>query len=255
MAGGDCAAITALSEMVARFRPHHEAHGELEFRLGTLDATTGSFTTGVSRDTFEQLERDMSDVLASDRVWNEIVDYYYLDDTGTTLRTRVSFDNKNMTMGRCHIRKETLGQTTIARDDDPADACRVSCSVEHPVTDPPTSAIVNYVRVKQQKRFQDVRDGSVVWNFELSKTWSASSRDAVEYQQHHTEPTYEIECELVDASGTYLGERTDAQVGASILMKMKMLLGEETDGRVHLVASGSAGQPRGQRSARRRRRA
>ena len=232
----DAIVEAALANAVAVFRPHHEVHGELEFRLGTCDAATGGFSVGVSRETFEQLQRDMTDVLASDRVWAETVDYYYVNDAGETLRTRVSFDNRTMTMGRTHVKKETCVQTTVARDDDPCDACRVTCCVEHPVSDPPVSALVNYVRVKQQRRFVDERDGHVLWNFELSKTWSASTRDAVEYLQYHSEPSYEVECELVDAAGAYLRDRSDAEIAASILMKIKMLLGEETDGRVHVVA-------------------
>lgn len=228
--------LGSLVNMVKKFRPHHLNHGELEFRIGFYDSLQGTFSAGVSRETFEQLEREMTDTLHADRVWAETVDYFYTNDAGRTLRTRVSFDNRNMTMGRTHIMKETCEQIIIARDDDPSDACRVACAIEHPATDLPTSALVNYVRVKQQKRFVDKRDDHVVWNFELSKTWSASSRDTVEYLQHHTEPNYEIECELVDEQGSYMKERTDDEVAASILLKIKMLLGEDVKGHVHLVA-------------------
>ena len=237
-----------ISDVVQMFRPYHRVHGELEFRLGSFDATTGELSSGVSRETFEQLERDMTDVLTSDRVWEEIVDYYYLNDAGETLRTRVSFDNRTMSMGRTHIKKETCMNMMVVRNDDPSDACRVACSVEHPVSDLPMSTIVKYVRVKQQKKFVDVRDGHVLWNFELSKTWSASSRDTVEYLQHNSEPRYEIECELIDESGAYMSQRSDKEIAASILMKVKMLLGEETDGRVHVLDS--TRRPKRQRTRR-----
>lgn len=235
--------VDTLCTLVDDFRPHHRKHGELEVRLGTVDAVTGNFTTGVGISTFEQLERDMSDVLSCDRVWREIVDYYYLNAEGGTIRTRVTFDNERMAMESHHIEKKTLSQAIVVRSDDPTDAARIVCSVETPVHSPPTSALINYTRVKQQKRFTDCRDGNVVWNFELSKTWSAPTRDAVEYQQHHTEPTYEVECELVDTTGTYMSQKSTSDVAASLLMKMKMLLGEEVDGRVHILPSSHKSKP------------
>jgi len=226
--------LDEFARCVTLFRDYHGAHGELEFRLGTQSEER--FGSGVTRDTFEQLERDMTDALQSDRLWTEIVDYYYLNTSGATLRTRVAFDHTDMTLHTEHVRKEVLRTVTVCRDDDPSDACRLSCAVEHPVAQPPASVMINYVRVKQRKRFVDVRDGNEVWAFELSKTWSAGSRDAVEYQQHHTEPHYEVECELVDRAGTYLSERSHDEVAASILLKVKMLLGEDADGRVHVVS-------------------
>lgn len=229
-----------IGECVRRFLPVHRGHGELECRLGALE--DGRFSSGVPRDTFEQLERDMSEVLVSDRLWNEHVDYFYLNSDGQTIRTRVTFDNRDMKMQTQHVRKEVLRSVLIARDDDLSDACRLTCAVEHPVDTPPVSVVINYVRVKQRKRFVDVRDGNEVWVFELSKTWAAGSRDAVEYQQHNVEPRYEVECELVDATGDYLASRTPAEVTESLLMKMKVLLGEDVDGHVSLVAASDRGR-------------
>lgn len=230
----------AVTRCVRAFKPHHRKHGELEFRLGSVDEER--FSSGVSREIFEQLERDMSDELLSDKLWTEIVDYYYLDASGATLRTRVTFDNRQMRLNTEHIRKEVLTSVLVCRDDDPGDACRISCSIEHPIDEPPVSVMINYVRVKQRKRFVDMRNGGEVWVFELSKTWSAGSRDAVEYQQHNTEPNYEVECELVDSNNEYLCDRTDVEVTESILMKIKMLLGEDVDGRISIVGSDVRGK-------------
>jgi hypothetical protein len=193
---------------------------------------------------FNQLEREMSDTLVSEKLWTELVDYYYLNDSGQTLRTRVTFDHEHMVMNTEHIRKETIKSLLLCRDDDPNDACRLTCAVEHPVDVPPVSVMINYVRVKQRKRFMDMRNGHEIWVFELSKTWSAGSRDAVEYQQHHTEPNYEVECELVDEGGEYMGCHDTEDIANSILLKIKMLMGEESDGRVSIVNTEQRGRRR-----------
>ena len=46
--------------------------------------------------------------------------------------------------------------------------------------------------------------------------------------QHLQPPVYEVECELVDAGGTYLAARTDEQVAASLALKAQLLLAEES---------------------------
>ena len=60
---------------------------------------------------------------------------------------------------------------------------------------------------------------------ELSKTWSANSRSAVEHAQHMVAPVYEVECELVDENGSYMAANTDVKIARSILMKSQLLLG------------------------------
>ena len=72
-----------------------------------------------------------------------------------------------------------------------------------------------------------MRGGRVVWSYELSRTWSAPSRTAVEHLQHEQEPVYEVECELVDEGGAYLAAHTDEAVARSLLLKAHLLLGEE----------------------------
>jgi len=223
--------LTLLENCISKHDKHNN-NCELEFRLGMLDVDTGRFTAGVKRETFDQMERDMSDILVGDRLWSEIVDYYYLNDDGNTMRTRVMFDSKQMKMNMCNIRKENLNSMIVCREDDTQDACRVTSSIEHPIDEPPTSCIVNYVRVQQRRRFYDIRDGKSIWMFELSKTWSASSREAVEFQQHNTEPNYEIECELIDEDNAYSNNKSTREIAESILMKIKILLGDEIDGRV-----------------------
>lgn len=220
-----------IERCVARFN-ECRVDGELEFRAGCLE--DGHFSAGVSKDVFDSLERDMLDSsLEAEPSWTEIVDYFYSDPRN--IRTRVEYDRIDMKMKRTHVQKETLSSLMITRDDDPREAARLTVCSEHPIKDPPSHCIITYVRIKQRRRFTDVRCGNVIWNFELSKTWSANTREGVEYQQHTHEPTYEVECEFVDVDSSYRKERSNAEIAESILMKLKLILGEETDGRVSVT--------------------
>ena len=210
-------------------RRHAGVECELEIRLGSFD--DDKFLCGVSRDVFEQFEREMlnTPLLTAETGWTEVIDYYYTGTCGNTLRTRVEFDTATMSMQTTHIRKETRFMASVKQMyDDACDACRVTMAVEHPV-DPPTSCVVTFVRIKQRRRFFDVRNDKKVWVYELSRTWAASTRTGVEHRQKNTEPKYEVECELVDEDGSYLKERSDAKVAESVAMKMKVLLGGEVD--------------------------
>ena len=219
---------------IQTYRSKSRTNAELEVRLGTY--SDGVFSAGVSKDVFEQIERDMTDStsLTPEAQWSEIVDYYYCHDA-RTIRSRVEYDTVEMKMTTTHIEKETIHSMIISRDDDPHEACRLTMCMEHPITDPPPCSIITYVRVKQRRRFTDVRDGNVVWNFELSKTWSANTREGVEVQQHMSEPSYEIECELQDSHGTYMAARSDREVAESLMLKIKLLLGEEVSGKVSVL--------------------
>lgn len=200
------------------------AHGELELRLGRREG--GAFAPGVSREAFVQLERDMEEDpgLAAEERWVELVDYHYALRRGERARTRVEFDAQRMALATSHVAKRG-GAHVLLGDDDGGAACRVAFAAEEPV-EPPSACLPTHVRIKQRRCFRDVRDGRVVWSYELSKTWSASSRGVVEHLQRTTEPAYEVECELVDEGGAYLGARTDAEVAASLCLKARLLLGD-----------------------------
>lgn len=240
-----------LDRCVAAYRAEC-VHSELEMRLGTW-SNDGSFSPGVSREVFEQLERDLLDspgLTIADPHYLEVVDFHYITGRDERARTRVEFDATNMELKREHTRKRAHTDVVLKRCEEAgggAEACRVAFSRELPLESPPTACIPTHVRVKQRRRFFDVRDNCIVWSYELSKTWSANSRTAVEHLQHHAEPTYEVECELVDEGGAYLGTRTDAQVAASIALKARLLLGDSRDletvirkGRVPAVAAATA---------------
>ena len=207
---------------------------ELEIRLGRDGGREGggasSFRPGVAREDFEQLERDMeesAELRAEDR-YTELVDYHYTARRNERVRTRVTFDAERMELGREHVRKDALATALVRSSDEGcAECCRVACAREDPVAHPPEVCLPTNVRVKQRRRFLDVREGRVVWSYELSRTWSAPSRSAVEHLQHVQVPTYEVECELVDEGGAYLAAHSDEAVARSLLLKAHLLLGED----------------------------
>ena len=197
---------------------------ELELRLGQRADT---FHPGVSRVVFEQLERDLSEApeLSAEIGYTEIADYFYTLSSGRQIRTRVRYDSSSMELTTEHVEKRLLQSFVASASGDPGDTCRVEVSSEVPVESPPPSTLINFVRIKQRRAFVDRRGGGVVWQYELSRTWSGSTRDAVEYRQHNSEPVYEVECELVDNDGAYLEARTDSAVAESLHLKMLMLMG------------------------------
>lgn len=201
-----------------------EDNVELEMRLGTR---SDAFHSGIPRLVFEQLERDLSEApgLTADSGYTEIVDYFYTLSRGHHIRTRVHYDSARMELSTEHVDKRPIQSFVASASTEPGDACRVEVSREMPVSSPPQCTLINYVRVKQRRSFVDRRDDGDVWRYELSRTWSGNTRDAVEYNQHNSEPSYEVECELVDTQGSYMRRLSNAQVAESIHMKMLMLLG------------------------------
>ena len=203
-------------------------HVEFELRLGRRGDE--NFTPGVPRDVFEQLERDLDDAssLQGDRHWTEVVDYHYRDThTGDNARTRVEFDTDQIALSTQHIVKTRVRSVVLIRTEEGDEACRAALSTERPLSDPPHACLPTCVRVKQRRCFRDVRDGRVVWSYELSKTWTGNTRSAVEHLQHMSEPVYEVECELVDEGGAYMSARSDSDVARSVLLKASMLLGDD----------------------------
>lgn len=222
-------------DLVRRFR-ESPTDTELELRLGVSDEER--FKAGVSREVFEQLHLELTESgeLESDRHWCELVDYHYTMPNGQKVRTRVTYDANCMVLYKTHTVKSPKSHVLIRRCDD-TDSCRLAWSLETPLKDPPpVSCIPTYVRVKQRKVFRDRRNGFVVWSYELSKTWAANSRSAVEHLQHVAEPVYEVECELVDESGAYLAAHTDEYVAKSLLMKSNALLGNTDLAELQVVA-------------------
>ena len=206
----------------------HDCHLELELRLGYENG--GTFCPGVDKDLFFKLESEMKETNLNEviKTWKEHVDYHYVDTTGRNLRTRVEFNTDDMMIMKNHVQKITEMTFLFKKNCDPSgEAVRLAISREIDINDPPTHCIPTHVRIKQRKEFTDVRDMDTVWSYELSKTWSSSSKSSVEHKQHVCEPVFEVECELVDRTQNYLSKLTDAEIAESILLKAKILIGDE----------------------------
>lgn len=232
------ALIEALSLAVRKRRAAPAAQGELEVRLGRWLAGA-SFQPGVSKDVFDDLEGEMCKQFVTDDKWHEVVDYHYRCPDGRTVRTRVEFDLAIMAVRRTHIQKDEQASITFARTCG-GDACRVVCNVEMPTIEVPQCCHPHHVRVKQRKCFRDVRMGHVVWRYELSRTWCGPDAASAERMKKVSPPTYEVECELVDEDGHYMDKYDDEHIGLSLLLKGKILMGDEEDAHVHLVTPACA---------------
>lgn len=81
----------------------------------------------------------------------------------------------------------------------------------------------------------DVRGEGVVWSYELSKTWSGNSKAVVEHLRSTTEPSYEVECELVDEKGEYRSSHTEQEMASSLLLKASLLLGDEDKDKIKVL--------------------
>ena len=218
-------ALDAMRRLVATARDGDAAHFEVELRIGSMDE--GDFVPGVPRAVFEEFHDDLERCLVPDPDgWVELVDYFYTTQRHQQARTRVTFDRYKLELGRVHVvkTKEASLRLQLA-DDDGSAVCRLALNREVPLEHPPETCIPTHVRVQQRRRF--CQRGHHAWAYELSRTWSASSRSAVEQKQHSAEPVYEIECELVDLD--YLRTHTDDHVARSLHSKALMLLGSEAD--------------------------
>ena len=241
------ASTQALVQCVQQFRDAVPGTLELEARLGVY--TDGNFRPGVSKKVFEDLERDLEDstTLIGDLGWMEHVDYHYTTKEQKA-RTRVEFDREKLSMRTTHTVKQVLRSIVFRRREEGDEAFRVATATEEPLVDPPKSCLPTFVRIKQRRRFQDVRNDNVVWSYELSRTWSATSRSAAEYRQQTMDPVYEVECELHDMSRAYIGSRKDEEISTSLLMKAKMLLGESPQTELDMFVNQCGGVARKSRA-------
>lgn len=218
--------MNRVMECIGKFRAAGRDR-ELEVRMGTFQS--GRFVAGVERDVFEHIFADLREAaeLQDDDTWSEVIDYHYTEK-GARARTRVTFDSQLMGVNTEHICKTTESDVLLKHAAGEETGFRIAFATETPLV-PPSMCNPTFVRIKQRRSFRDVRHGSTVWRYELSKTWSGKSRSEVERRQHVSPPVYEVECELVDDSGQYLASRDDAYIAKSVMLKAQMLLGEYPD--------------------------
>ena len=230
--------ISDVESMVQRFKKDVVSQ-ELELRIGSI--VENSFVPGVTQCSFDQLEKDMNEcgALYADHGFKEVIDYYYMGDAGTPIRTRVEYDTQSMKLISNHIVKTSQAVLDVndgeASELFPQSACRVALATEIEV-ESPQMTLLTHVRIKQRKCYTSKHDGHTVWRYELSKTWSASTRDAVEHMQQTMEPRYEVECELIDESREYVARHDSKYIVESLIMKVKSLMGWDPKSDINIVS-------------------
>lgn len=212
-------AAAAVLPLVEQHRKDPSA--EFEARIGTFPA--GRFQNGTGRATIDRVVRTLSHskymIDLNKNGWAEEHDFFIDTADGRSLRTRVRFCDTEMQIQHSTIEKQSLGCVTVRGD---ACAIRVSLKTEKEVPSGalPAAATPVWVRIKQKRSFTTL-DG--VWRFDVAMTWSGVSKTAAEKQQMHSEPVYEVECELAKPH-EYLATHTDMHVAKSILMKLRDFL-------------------------------
>ena len=210
-----------LADWVREF--HDNPSCELEVRLGRIEGSR--FVSGVStREIFENLHSDMSDASSLIRQGtNEVLDYFY-EWNGENIRSRTEFDIYNMQIAKTHIVK-TVKRVVTFQHKDSNEGARISLSTERECIKLPKFCTPSKVRLKERVCFVDKRHDKHVWRYELSKTWTAPTRVAVETLKKISEPVFEVECELVDEDRQYLQCNSHETVSQSLLLKTVALMG------------------------------
>lgn len=222
MASEDC--IQQVEHLVRKLREHPEY--ELEARL--CFQMNGRMQSGVSRDMMDRIVSMMqkSHYVTGDDEWKEEEDMFYTYGS-RPFRTRVQYDTENMTITTHTVEKRLVQDSDFITDslhDDLPIVIRVSLKSENVVHNVPVAANPSFVRIKQRRRFVTQNKA---WAFDLSMTWSGKTRSDAETSQMSDEPTYEIECELINPTDL-LRNKSDKHIAASILLKMLDFMPSDT---------------------------
>lgn len=197
---------------------------ELEARFGRIER--GRFLPGVRRQTMDRLIKMMqssSYFTEEEKGWTEMHDFFYRDERGRNVRTRVLFDPNRMTTVLQTAVTEKMESYLLSHNTPsphPMDV-RVGLKTETPVDSASSHPSVSphHVRIKQHRRFR--YEG---WAFDFSITWSGSTKTEAEQRQASSDPPqYEVEVELVDREA-YFQTRTDQYLASSLLLKMHDLV-------------------------------
>jgi len=197
---------------------------ELELRIGIFE--NGKFQSGINYELFLEIYKDLMtcESIEKSEPWSEVMDVFF-NLNGEEYRTRVSYPNDTMKISSETIIKKKKKQCHVELED--KYNFRVSVSEEKIVFNEKVPYIVNptYVRLKHTKTFYITNESNIkYWRIDLGKTWGAATRTEVEEKQHSESPTYEVECELMNAEN-YLRKKTDEETLKSIITKGLSILG------------------------------
>ena len=212
--------VGPVAKLVAQLRAHPDH--ELEARLGRLEH--GRFRAGVTRAEIDRIVDMMqqSRFVRDCGEWAEEQDFEF-QENGKTLRTRVRYDSLEMNLRAVTICKQTVACCDVpieyASAEQGADF-RVALKREEVVANTSPCVATTSVRIKQRRRFCTL-DG--LWAFDFSMCWQGRTKEEAERQQAASEPTFEVECELIDARAA-LNASDDARIACSLLLKTWDLL-------------------------------
>lgn len=217
--------ILPTSEMVREWKKDRDM--ELELRFGKIEgnAFVASVPTNFMHQVVSFVETNNTTVWSTE--WQQVQDYYYKNKHGLSIRTRVTYDTKNMKIKTEHISKDTVSRNTfnaVTNSEEFVPDIRISLSRETKVQqhNVPTCILPDFVRFRQRKSvFIGTRENPT-WRLDFTMSWDSTSRDSAELKQKNEVPLFEIECELLDRD--YCNTRSDEHVALSLLLKAKDLL-------------------------------
>lgn len=225
---------------------------ELEVRFGKWQGQY--FKSGVSKSFIEKILAmfDTCSHWTSVLNWEESHDYYYgLPNDKELIRTTAVFQTDPGT-GRKrivtkHIRKRnrykadymyvmTGGNSidmhkTLQLFQDFQYDVRVNLNYEEKVQDNELPSIINpsSVRIKSRKSYlyksDEFPSSDPLWRFDLTRSWTASSRSEAEMKQKNGETVYEFELECLNPLALMVSPKHDTfYVACSMMLKMKDFL-------------------------------
>ena len=219
---------------------------ELEARFGKVSSDPRTpFCTGVSKEFMLQTLNLLQEFGAWQKVgdWEEYIDYFYIIDEGPPVRTSSYADPNTHDIVTEHIRKHVrdkqdyrIKPLTHQPPNNVYDI-RVSLNFEEKVDAAkiPTYVTPSFVRIKSRKRFFYGHDESKepLWVYDLTRSWSGSTKEEAENKQKNDETQYEIECECLDAV-RYMADvdpqfsrQDESYVATSLLLKMARMFDVE----------------------------
>jgi len=225
---------------------------ELELRFGHAKLN-GSYNHGIDRHTLDNMLMAMDGMdWQSKTDWVEQHDYFYTLSNGTRVRQQTIPNSDTMT-NKILVDEKTKLQSFImcgwhehnlqnsvsqlplidlsthnnenVHDFKVMFKANLSREVPIPRSSLPTIVTPSFVRIKQRQSYI-----YGAWRYDVTLTWSGTSKTDAEAKQHTCEPDYELEIECI--STDYLVNNDSYYIATSMLLKANEL--------VHAIHSSSA---------------
>lgn len=186
---------------------------ELEARFGTCHG--GKFVPGVSEEILAAVDAMLTQSpVFRTSLWQESHDAFFND----RLRTSVVFDTETFNMHTVTVRKEPVKHLLLPLHD--GIVVKFALAREVPVKGPAKAVDTTFFRLKQRKSHVYFgKANSPFVSYDLSRTWSSTTKSDAERKQRNEPPVFELELEL-----KHNAFYTDAdQISSSFLAKVRDL--------------------------------